>query len=110
MAGEIIWTHHLEQRLSQRGVSRNEAYDTIRHPDKTQKSPKGGYRFSKNFSHKQVTVVADNKTGQWLVITAWSATPGQKRTHHHQSNELFVSRVVRQLLVKLVHALGNLFH
>jgi hypothetical protein len=37
----LIFTHHANDRLTERGVSKSEVYDTLKHPDTTRPSEKG---------------------------------------------------------------------
>jgi hypothetical protein len=37
----LIFTHHANDRLTERGVSKSEVYNTLKHPDTTRPSEKG---------------------------------------------------------------------
>lgn len=114
MTGDIVWTNHLKERLAQRGVSKNEAFETIRHPTHYDKLSPSKYKFYKDYPRKQITVVAVSENRQWIILTAWSRSSqrAQKRsasTYTHTSSEPFISRFVRKGLVKLVNLLKGFF-
>jgi len=106
MASDLVWTNHLQERLAQRGVTRNEAYDTIRYPSKSIRLSPDKWKLIKDYSGKQVTLIAVNKNNQWIILTAWSRQPG--RDSHSTSTEPLISRLVRNLIVKLVSAVQSL--
>lgn len=110
MASDIVWTNHLEERLAQRGISRNEAFETIRHPDKNIRLSQSKFKLIKTFSHKQVTVVAVYEAGKYIILTSWSRIPGQKNTYWQNKKDPLLTRLVQSLLVKFVNSITALFH
>jgi hypothetical protein len=105
---DIVWTNHLNQRLSQRGISRNEVYDAINHPDSEIRQSNDTWKFIKKFSNKKVGVVAVNKSGKWVILTAYTKNPRYKGKSY---KEPLISRFVRSLLVKAVNSIQYLiFH
>ncbi len=102
MAGSIIWTNHLEERLKKRGITKNEAFDAIHYPDKSLKLSANKWKLFKNYHHKQVVIIASYKNGQWIIITSWSKAPSKK---HHSGSEPLISRIVRNLIVKFLSSL-----
>ncbi len=98
MAADIVWTNHLEERLLQRGITKNQAFSAIRHPSKSEKISSNKFKFHKSFSDKKVTIVAVLKDKQWIILTVWS-----NQAIQDQTKEPLVSRIVRKLLVKSVN-------
>ena len=97
----IVWTNHLAERLLQRGISRNEAFDTIKYPEKSFKISGNKWKFFKTYQTKQVVIVAVYEKNQWIILTSWTKPVGQYR-NQYKTDEVFISRLVRTLLVNLV--------
>jgi hypothetical protein len=98
MASGLVWTKHLEERLRGRGISRNEAWETVRYPEQSIKLGANKYKQFRRFSHKQVVIVAVYEQGQWIILTAWSKPlPGSSRAKS-TSEESWLSGIVRRLL------------
>jgi len=75
--GGIIWTNHALERLGQRGLSQDLAWQTYKHPDKklTGKNP-GTTEYQKSFGNSLVTVIAKpNDDGSWIVLSNWIDPP-----------------------------------
>src|SRR3989344_2963219 len=98
MASDLIWTTHLEHRLAQRGVSKNEAFEAIRHPDQSLRLSADKCKLIKSYSHKKITLIAVYKQGQWVILTAWSkgGAPHSPSTYR----EPLIARLLRSLLVQ----------
>lgn len=105
MASDLVWTNHLEQRLLQRGISRNEAYDAIRHPDQSIRLSSTKWKLIKSYPHKRIVVIAVKQQHQWIILSAWT-----KNSHNSKSfnQEHSVTRFFRNLLVKGVDTLAHL--
>lgn len=75
--GGVIWTNHALRRMYERGVSRQIAYETFAHPDRTVAGrEKETTQYQKRFDNSLVTVIAkQNATSEWVVLSAWMDPP-----------------------------------
>ena len=100
MSSDLVWTNHLEQRLLQRGISRNEAWETVRHPNSSIKQSDGKWKLLRKFADKQVVLVAVYERGKWVILTGWVKPvvwqPGGRR--QGSASEHWLSRIGRRLL------------
>lgn len=101
----IVWTNHLEERLKQRGISKNEAFDTIKYPEKSIKLSANKWKFFKVFSHKQVVIVAVYEHSQWIILTAWTKSPQYQAK---VAQEPLINRLITKLLINFVEGVGKL--
>ena len=70
----LIFTNHAINRLYNRGISQERAYEVFSCPDgkMTGKIP-GSVKFYKNFGEQRIEVVAKkNEKGEWVVFSCWS--------------------------------------
>lgn len=73
--GNIIWTNHALDRLGQRGLSQEMAWQTFQHPETTEKE-QGSFKFQKKFQKSTVTLIAkQNEKSEWIVLSAWIHPP-----------------------------------
>jgi hypothetical protein len=75
--GNIIWTNHALERLDQRGLSQDLAYQTFKYPDKYEKGKQSGtWEYRKRFGKSLVTVIAtQNEKKEWIVLSNWIDPP-----------------------------------
>lgn len=97
---QLVWTKHVEERMRQRGISHDEAWDTIKYPYKSQQTGTGRYKLFKTYGTKEVVIVAQHQQGQWVIITGWTKDKNQTRKHFNQ-NEPLLTRIGRSLLFDL---------
>ncbi|MDQ3098985.1 MAG: hypothetical protein M3Q44_04525 [bacterium] len=75
--GNAIWTNHALDRLGQRGLSQQMAWQAFQYPDKRLdgKNP-GTMEYQKKFGISLVTVIAkQNEKGEWLILSCWIDPP-----------------------------------
>ena len=73
----VIWTNHAIERMGQRKLSQEYAYQTFAHPDKqiSGKQP-GTIESQKQFGKHYVTVISkQNERGEWIVLSCWVDPP-----------------------------------
>lgn len=73
----IIWTNHALERLGQRGLSQDLAWQSFSSPDKyfPGKNP-GTFEFQKRFGPSLVTIIAkQNEKREWLILSNWIDPP-----------------------------------
>lgn len=74
--GGLIWTHHALDRLMQRGLSQDAAWQVFKRPDATVKAKKGGTEYRRKDGDLFVTLVAkQNQKREWVIISAWVDPP-----------------------------------
>ena len=93
--GGVIWTHHALERLSQRGISHEDALKTFRSPDKSFPGKRqGSYEYIKYFGEKRVTLIGkQNDVKEWIIVSAWVDPPipgslddRRQRSYHAYKN------------------------
>lgn len=72
MANSLVWTNHLESRLRSRGISYNEAFETVQYPHRSLKLGANKWKLFRDFASKKVVLVAVFEKGQWVVLTGWT--------------------------------------
>lgn len=73
----IIWTHHAIERMEQRKMSQDYAYQTFQSPDRQLSGKQSGtYEYQKQFGRHKATVIAkQNDKGEWVVLSCWIDPP-----------------------------------
>lgn len=73
----LIFTNHAMQRMSERGLYHDKAWQTFTYPDKKYAGKeKDTTEFQKRFNNSWVTVIAkQNDRKEWLVLSAWITPP-----------------------------------
>lgn len=72
-----IWTTHALERLGQRGLSQDIAWQTFSYSDRqfSGKNP-GTIEFQKHFGTSLVTVIAkQNEKKEWIILSNWIDPP-----------------------------------
>jgi len=74
-----IWTNHVLQRLTERGLPQEKAAQAFSYPDRTMAGREAGStRFEKRFGPSRVTVIAKKTDrNEWLIVSAWIDPPLQ---------------------------------
>ncbi|OGH19679.1 MAG: hypothetical protein A2868_00525 [Candidatus Levybacteria bacterium RIFCSPHIGHO2_01_FULL_40_15b] len=73
---DLIFTLHSQDQLKNRGIKIAEAWETFKHPIRTQKGRYGGLEFEHEFDDYKITVVAiQNNKNEWIVKSVWRNPP-----------------------------------
>ena len=73
---DLIFTLHAQDQLRNRGIKISEAWETFKHPLRTQKGKYGGLEFEREFDNYKITVVAiQNNKNVWIVKSVWRNPP-----------------------------------
>jgi hypothetical protein len=69
----IRYLDHAEERLRERGISKNQVAQALRHPDTERRAKnRKARRFEKALSARnRLVVIAEEKATEFLVISAW---------------------------------------
>mgnify|MGYP001578919046 CR=1 FL=1 len=75
--GNAIWTNHAMERLNQRGLSQNIAWQAFNKPDNSFAGKQSGTTESqKRFGESLVTIISTrNEKGEWLILSCWIDPP-----------------------------------
>lgn len=72
----LIFTNHALGRLSERGFTKEMAYQTFSNSDKKTVGKNGGTEFVKKFGAQTITVVSkQNEKYEWIVLSCWIDPP-----------------------------------
>jgi hypothetical protein len=75
--GGVIWTNHALDRLSQRNLPQNLAYQAFRNPDESSpgKNP-GSVEYRKRYHNSLITIIAtQNERREWIILSTWIDPP-----------------------------------
>ena len=74
---DVVFTNHAIERMKQRGISGDWAWQTVRQPGNTHPGKeKHTTEFSKGFGEHTVTAIAKkNDIGEWVVLSVWMDPP-----------------------------------
>ena len=75
--GNAIWTNHALERLGQRGLSQDLAWQAFSSPDrKFNGKNHGTTEFQKRFGSSLVTIIAkQNEKREWIILSNWIDPP-----------------------------------
>lgn len=75
--GNVIWTNHALDRLGQRGLSQQMAYQAFSNPDSSFPGKKPGTtEYQKHFGNSLVTIIAtQTEKREWLILSCWIDPP-----------------------------------
>jgi hypothetical protein len=75
--GNAIWTNHALERLGQRGLSQDLAWQAFRYPDQSfQGKNPGTTEYQKKFGKSLVTIIAkQNEKREWIILSCWIDPP-----------------------------------
>jgi len=75
--GGVIWTNHALDRLGQRGLSQDLAWQAFSKPDRQLKGKNPGtIEFQKEFGTSLITIIAkQNEKGEWIILSNWIDPP-----------------------------------
>jgi hypothetical protein len=108
--GGLIWTNHALERLTQRGLPQDLAWQAYRYPDEVQKDPsRNSITYTKqHYAHKITLIVKENERRELIVISAWMDPP-MLGTEDHRKNERYKQYKKASFMGKLWHGiLGQL--
>lgn len=77
----VIFTNHALNRLHNRNVSQQKAYQTLKSSQKKQrgKTP-GSFKFSRDFGDYLLQLIAKkNDQNQWIILTCWVRDKSPRR-------------------------------
>jgi hypothetical protein len=75
--GGAIWTNHALERLGERGLSQELAWQAFSHPDKQLKGKNPNtIELQKRVGASVITIITkQNEKGEWLILSNWIDPP-----------------------------------
>ncbi len=75
--GGVIWTNHALERLGQRGLTQEIAWQAFQHPDEERVGKTSdSMEYHRRIGKSEVTVVAkQNEKREWLILSCWAYPP-----------------------------------
>jgi hypothetical protein len=91
---DVVFTNHAIERMRQRGISGDWAWQSVKRPDiTTPGKEKHTTEFGKEFgNHKVTTVAKKNDVGEWVVLSVWMDPP-LAGTRDFRDNEKYKRKV-----------------
>ncbi len=108
--GGAIWTDHALERMSERGIPKEYATQSITNPDSSERNDKGGIRTIKRIDDKTITTVTKkNEKGETLVISIWMDPPMVGTADHKKKqryNEYKKGGIGKKIWLTILKQLG----
>lgn len=75
--GNVIWTNHALERLADRKLPQDMAWQAFRKPhDSTLGHKRGTIEYKRSFGKYKVTVIAkQNEEKEWIILSCWIDPP-----------------------------------
>lgn len=99
--GKVIWTNHLRERITQRGLNPDWVDNTVRFPDEIiPGNTPDSKRFIKIFNGYKIIVPVTRQGSDWVIMSAWwnPVQGGQRRSAPQRS---FIERIIYNFVLKL---------
>jgi hypothetical protein len=104
---DLVFTNHAINRLYNRGITQEKAYETFKNPNGqlAGKIP-GSTKFYKNYGKQRVEVIVKkNEKGEWIVLSCWSKfkekAPYLKNKFAYQKKEPLLQKLIGTLVRKI---------
>ncbi|OGD62468.1 hypothetical protein A2160_00075 [Candidatus Beckwithbacteria bacterium RBG_13_42_9] len=96
--GNVIWTNHVLQRLTERHISQADSWATWRNPDNSRyAASRSAWVYYRTIGGKKFEVVAKkNKQGQWVILSVWCKPVFKNKSKQSKSNS-FWKLILNQL-------------
>lgn len=87
--GGVIWTNHALQRLSERGITQGDAWATWKNPDQSRYAKsRNAWIYYRTYGVTKIEVVAaQNERKEWIILSVWSRSLGDRNTHRVKSHK-----------------------
>lgn len=104
--GGLIWTNHALERLQERGLPQDLAWQAYRYPDEVQKdSYKQSTTYTKRHHQHLITIVLkENERRELIVVSAWM-NPPMKGTEDYNKKQQYKAYKKASFLGKLFLAI-----
>ncbi len=83
---DIVFTNHAIDRMKERGISGDWAWQTVKHPEKNSPGKeKHTTEFTKSFNEYTVTAIGKkNDVGEWVILSVWMDPPLKGTKDYYQ--------------------------
>lgn len=87
--GGLIWTNHALERLTERGLPQDLAWQAYRYPDDVQKDTyKHSTTYTKRHHQYLITIVLkENERKELIVVSAWMNPPMKGTEDYHKKQQ-----------------------
>lgn len=86
--GGMIWTNHAMDRMAQRYLKQDYAWQAIRYPDGQRDVGDGKIEYRKRFGERLVTaIVTKNEKKEWIVVSTWVDPPFPGTEDHRKKQQ-----------------------
>lgn len=98
--GGVIWTNHALERLTQRGITQEDAWATFQHPQQSRwAATQGAWVYYKTYGNQKIEVVAkQNERKEWIILSVWSRPVYESRYPQGNVSTNFMDKVLEFLL------------
>ncbi len=73
---DLIFTNHAIDKMAQRGIRQEDAYETFKHPDLQKNDRANSFEFIKQFTEFKISLIGkQNEKGEWVAISVWRDPP-----------------------------------
>lgn len=105
---DIVFTTHSIERMKQRGISGEWAWQTVKHPDiNAPGKERHTTEFVKNFNEYKVTAVGrKNEIGEWVVLSVWMDPPLKGTADFYKREKYIKDLGKRKMLDKKMETAG----
>lgn len=87
--GGLIWTNHAMDRMSERYLKQDYAWQAYKYPDQSHEQGDGKIQYRKRFEERLVTlIVKQNERREFIVLSAW-VDPPFPGTKDHKKKERY---------------------
>lgn len=100
--GGVIWTNHALDRLEERQLPQEMAWETFQHPDHSYPGKQSGTTEAiKKFGTSTVTIISkQNERREWIVLSCWIDPPlpgtadyKKKQAYHRYQKATFWGKI-----------------
>lgn len=104
--GGLIWTNHALERLAQRGLPQDLAWQAYRYPDDVRKDTyKNSTTYIKKFHQYEITtVIKVNDRKEYIVVSTW-VNPPMKGTEDYRKKQQYKAYKKASFMGKIWHVI-----
>ena len=104
--GGLIWTNHAMDRMAERYLKQDYAWQAYRYPDAShEQGDSGRIEYRKKFGERLVTIIVkQNEKREWIVLSTW-VDPPFPGTKDHKKQERYHAYKKASFWGKIWHSL-----
>ncbi len=99
--GKVIWTHHLYDRIKERGLDPGWVDNAVRFPDEVQRSTTtNSNKHIKVINGYKIVAAVKRQGSDWVITSAWW-NPVYNQPASHQPKRSFLENLIYKFVVYL---------